>query len=630
REIYDPVSDAWYWLDAEADGAKAVDKEVWMPYVINGEEPGSTNGKWVRYDAEGIMIKGFRRIGDHYYYYDPITGAGADGEFLTSGNNYSGVNYWYEKGERQGTVNDPQGVVGDGLVRGREIYDPLTDAWYWLDANDKGAPAMNKQVWMPYVFQGEEPGSTDGKWVRYNAGGGMIKGWYRNEDGIYYYDPITGAMAKGEVKIDGKKYTFDPVTGIAQGNIDVEVDLDTVPTANVTGGRIAGFIDANGVKTFLGIPYADTTAGENRFADPKDVVPWSGEKNCAKFGSIGLEVLQDPFMCWSKEYVDWGLTYDNGRMDEDLLNLNVWTKANKGDKKPVIVYIHGGGNTSGSGQNEVYSGANIVNKDVVYVTINYRYGLQGFLCFKDEEGNEITGNFALKDMVKALEWVRDNIAEFGGDPDNVTISGQSAGSANVQKLMICPKAAGLFKHAVAMSANSYEGFGPMRGIDKQTAQEEAAQALKGYTVEQLRSMTTEEIHKLRDVYNPSSMVIDNEWLLDSQVGAYATGDFNHVDFMTGCVTGDTVLFGSFLTLPDDATEWTKESYEKAALNAVGADKLDRFLELYPAEGDLNELVAQLAVDMSNAQYAIAQQAKAKNDGDAKNYQWYFTRVVPDK
>ena len=629
REIYDRESDAWYWLDADADGARATSKDVWMPYIFSDEPAGSTGGKWVYYDENGRMVKGFRRDGDTFWAYDEKTGARLDKVFANSGNDYSSNYYWYENGVRQGTVNDPNGVEGDGTIRGREIYDPATNAWYWLDAISMGRPAKNKQVWIPYIFQDEEPGSTEGKWVRYDADGHMIKGWYRNDEGVYYYDRKTGAMYKGHKNIDGKEYHFDETTGIALGNVDVDISMDTIPTAYVTGGKIVGFTDANGVKTFLNIPYAATTAGENRFKDPQPVEKWVGERDCTTFGSIGLESLQDPFMCWSKEYVDWGLTFENGRMGEDMLNLNVWTKAEKGDKKAVIVYIHGGANTSGSGQNEVYTGQKIVDKDVVYVTINYRYGIQGFLTYKDANGEEITGNFALKDMVKALEWVQENIEQFGGDPGNVTIAGQSAGSVDVQTLILSPKAEGLFQHAVAMSANGYEGFGAMRSVTKADALADATKALGNYTVADLRNMTSEEIHKLQDTYNPSSFIVDGEWLLDTQAGSYASGNYNHVDLMQGCVQGDAVLFGGFLVLPQDAQGWTPELYEQVAREVCG-DKADAFLAAYPAQGDLDALVAQVGNDMANAQYSIALAAKGATDEDAKNYQWYFTRSVPDK
>ena len=161
----------------------------------------------------------------------------------------NGKYYWYEGGIRQGTYSDPKGVLGDGTVRGREICDMATEAWYWLDSCYDGAKACNKEVWMPYIFHDEHNWNSDrikqeaaicgtmaaqverdikahtGKWVRYDADGKMVKGWYTvqgadaaiytNQVGnTYYYDPITGLMAKGTTKIDGKIYHFDDTTGV--------------------------------------------------------------------------------------------------------------------------------------------------------------------------------------------------------------------------------------------------------------------------------------------------------------------------------------------------------------------------------------------------------------------------------
>ena len=130
-----------------------------------------------------------------------------------------GKQYWVENGNVQGTWEDPKGVLafdhyaGMYQVRGREIYDPSSDAWYWLDADSNGAKAENKEVWMPYVYQGEVI-ETGGKWVRYNEYGRMIKGWYYVDDNAFFYDYETGAMAKGWKTFDGMSYHFDEVTGV--------------------------------------------------------------------------------------------------------------------------------------------------------------------------------------------------------------------------------------------------------------------------------------------------------------------------------------------------------------------------------------------------------------------------------
>ena len=207
KEIYDPDSDAWYWLDADQGGAKAVSKDVYQE---------SNGGKWVRYDANGHMIKGWDTNDDGTYYFDLVTGAMTKSDATIDGlpcsfdtvtgigmncawKRINGKDYWYEGGKRQGY--DPNNAA----YRGKEIYDPVSNGWYWLDNVQQGAKAVSKDVYQE---------SSGGKWVRYDANGQMIKGWNTNADGTYYFDPITGAMAKGTTTIDGMTYYFDPATGV--------------------------------------------------------------------------------------------------------------------------------------------------------------------------------------------------------------------------------------------------------------------------------------------------------------------------------------------------------------------------------------------------------------------------------
>ena len=207
KEIYDPDSDAWYWLDAKQGGAKAVNKDVYQE---------SNGGKWVRYDANGHMIKGWDTNDDGTYYFDLVTGAMTKGDATIDGlpccfdtvtgiglncawKRINGKDYWYEGGKRQGY--DPNNAA----YRGKEIYDPASNGWYWLDNVQQGAKAVSKDVYQE---------SSGGKWVRYDANGQMIKGWNTNENGTYYFDPVTGAMAKGTTTIDGMTYYFDPATGV--------------------------------------------------------------------------------------------------------------------------------------------------------------------------------------------------------------------------------------------------------------------------------------------------------------------------------------------------------------------------------------------------------------------------------
>ncbi|MBR2810775.1 MAG: hypothetical protein IKD69_05275 [Solobacterium sp.] len=148
------------------------------------------------------------------------TDASADLIFLREGGKY----YWYEDNVRQGVPGDPKNIIDPlfGLERGREIYDPASNAWYWLDASLNGARAEAKEVWMPYIYQNEETPS-EGKWVRYDEKGRMVKGWYLNAEGRYYYDPVTGGMVKGTAWIVDRAYHFDETTGIlddSQGEYD--------------------------------------------------------------------------------------------------------------------------------------------------------------------------------------------------------------------------------------------------------------------------------------------------------------------------------------------------------------------------------------------------------------------------
>lgn len=222
KEIYDPNSDAWYWLDAVQGGAMTVSKDVYQESAAGqwADKPDGT-GKWVRYDENGHMVKGWQTTDKGTYYFDLITGAMAkgagdidgvpcafdeytgialDGQWLT----INGADFWYEKGVRQGL---------DG--RGKEIYDPASDAWYWLDAVDQGKKATSKDVYQESeAGQWADRADGTGKWVRYDAQGHMIKGW--SADKRYYFDPIYGTMAKGDAVIDGRTYHFDKNTGVLQ------------------------------------------------------------------------------------------------------------------------------------------------------------------------------------------------------------------------------------------------------------------------------------------------------------------------------------------------------------------------------------------------------------------------------
>ena len=222
KEIYDPASDAWYWLDNIQNGAMAASKDVYQE---------SNGGKWVRYDANGHMIKGWDTNDDGTYYFDLVTGAMTKGDATIDGlpcsfdtttgigcnlmwHSMDGKDYWYEGGKRQGY--DPNNAA----YRGKEIYDPASGAWYWLDNVQQGAKTVSKDVYQESeAGDWAENADGTGKWVRYDANGHMVKGWDTNNDGTYYFDQVYGTMAKGIVTIDGNLYLFDVDTGVMQASI---------------------------------------------------------------------------------------------------------------------------------------------------------------------------------------------------------------------------------------------------------------------------------------------------------------------------------------------------------------------------------------------------------------------------
>lgn len=265
KEIYDPASDAWYWLDAIDGGKKATSKDVYQESLA-GEwgdatnEAGEKTGKWVRYDADGHMVKGWQTNDAGTYYFDPVYGTMAKGNATIDGTSYyfdlttgilqsgapvengwwseDGRDYWYENGVRQGY--DPNNAD----YRGKEIYDPASDAWYWLDNVQQGAKAVSKDVYQESLAGtwGEttnEAGEKTGKWVRYDANGHMVKGWNDQNGNNYYFDPVYGTMAKGLATIDGATYYFDPAVGTMARNTTVTVG-NTTYTFGEDGRATAG------------------------------------------------------------------------------------------------------------------------------------------------------------------------------------------------------------------------------------------------------------------------------------------------------------------------------------------------------------------------------------------------------
>jgi para-nitrobenzyl esterase len=221
-------------------------------------------------------------------------------------------------------------------------------------------------------------------------------------------------------------------------------------TAWTKQGQVEGELARGPVCVFRGIPYARPAAGELRFRAPEAPVAWQGTRDARSFGAAAPQ--------------DRGLATDIGDRSEDCLSLNVWTPAVDKLARPTLVWIHGGGFTTGSSAQELYDASELAARGgVVVVTLNYRLGVLGFGYLRGvlgSAGSDLPANVGLLDQLAALEWVRDNIAEFGGDPQNVTLFGESAGGMSVSVLLAAPRARGLFKRAIAQSGGAHHVVSP--------------------------------------------------------------------------------------------------------------------------------------------------------------------------
>ena len=343
------------------------------------------------------------------------------------------------------------------------------------------------------------------------------------------------------------------------------------PVLTVEGGRIQGVRAENpGVFVYRGIPYAAPPIGELRWQEPHQVVPWDSIRQCDKFGHPGYQAVHYPGFYAS----EWGYG-DEAPYSEDCLYLNVWTKApGETEKKlPVALWIHGGGYREGWGSEPEFDGQEWASKDVVLVTINYRLGIFGFMTHPElsaESSNKVSGNYGILDQIQSLKWVKENIAQFGGDPDNVTIFGQSAGAGSVRTLAESPLARGLFHKAVIMSggginvpARDGEEAKPATPVNRfftynPTLQEAEADTKKvmdwaGLTdLKKMREASTEVLYTLPQIYNmvtKSDLFIMQRPIIDGYVSlksfdeATRDGSIANVPYMIGYTLNDMGAMG---------------------------------------------------------------------------------------
>lgn len=263
---------------------------------------------------------------------------------------------------------------------------------------------------------------------------------------------------------------------------------DDIAIANTRCGKVQGFILRN-IYVFRGIPYGADTGGENRFMPPREPEPWEDVYPAIWWGNSAPQIMDNRY---ANPYASFSDHWNYDEVSEDCLKLNIWTPAMAdGKKRPVLVWLHGGGYTNGNGiEQDGYKGENLARKgDVVFVSINHRLGPIGFSDLSGVGGEKYanSGNVGALDMVAALKWVNENIANFGGDPGNVTIMGQSGGGAKVCILMAMPSAKGLFHKAV-----------PLSGSTIQAKNQEASRKVGEYILKEA-GLKRSEIDKLQEM-----------------------------------------------------------------------------------------------------------------------------------
>ncbi|KPK84005.1 MAG: carboxylesterase [Bacteroides sp. SM23_62_1] len=263
---------------------------------------------------------------------------------------------------------------------------------------------------------------------------------------------------------------------------------DDIAVTETTHGKVRGFI-LRDIYTFRGIPYGADTSGKNRFMPPQKPEPWTDIRPAIWWGNSAPQIMDNRYANAYASFVDhWN--YDD--VSENCLAMNVWTPGyNDGIKRPVIVWLHGGGFTNGNGiEQDGYKGENLARYgDIVFCSLNHRLGPLGFTNLAGVGGEKYaaSGNVGMLDIVAALEWIRDNIANFGGDPDNVTIIGQSGGGAKVTTLTAMPSARGLFHKAFVLS-----------GASTQAGDKEYSEQLGAYVLKEA-GLTAAKIDKLHEL-----------------------------------------------------------------------------------------------------------------------------------
>jgi para-nitrobenzyl esterase len=404
----------------------------------------------------------------------------------------------------------------------------------------------------------------------------------------------------------------------------VFADEEKPDVIQLDSGPIRGKVD-DGVRIFSGIPYAAPPIAELRWKPPQELAAWTQVRECTLFGPACPQPKQQ----------------DGGKFSEDCLYLNVWSPAVKPDERlPVMVWIHGGAFNFGSGSQPDYHGKNLAKKGVVVVTINYRLGPLGFLVhplLSKESARGTSGNYGLLDQIAALQWVQKNIAAFGGNPDRVTIFGQSAGSRSVTLLMISPLSAGLFHGAIAVSGGPIIGSeylnpafnGNLANVSNM-GQKLTSKLGCEKAEDVLAAMRAKSAQEILDAADCRTSVFDYEglffapvfdaWVLPKEpLAAYSSGQQHDVPIIVGSTRNEGNLYLA------DETDLSAARYQ-SFLKARFADDSGKAFEMFPAHEakDVARAIDDFLTVAANAQPArfVAQSMEPKK---SKAFLFQFTR-----
>ncbi len=407
---------------------------------------------------------------------------------------------------------------------------------------------------------------------------------------------------------------FALINSIAFAQLTTDHNMPTVKTAN---GTLMG-TELSGISMFKGVPYAQPPVGDLRWKEPQPVKNWEGTRMADHFAARAMQL---------PVYSDMKFRSDG--VSEDCLYLNIWTPAKKASEGlPVLVYFYGGGFMAGDGSEFRYDGESMARRGIVSVTVNYRLGVFGFMAHPEltkESPHHASGNYGLLDQTEALRWVHKNIAAFGGDPDKITIAGESAGSFSVNAQVISPLPRNLFSAAIGESG-SLLNIGPTTTlVDAEKMGTQFGNLAGASSLKELRAMSAEQILQITSKPGAGyfSVDVDGYFFPESPIAIYKAAAIARVPLLVGWNSGES----GWQSILENA-EPTRENYINAVKKLYPGES-EEILKLYEVKSDTD--VQSVATALGGDRF-IAFGTWRWADMHAKLnlpvYRYYFTRPRP--